>query len=99
MRCGQSLQKGYMPGVGRSKIQPERPRIREILGRSGAPVATRPDEKRAGGRVAGRNSAVFIGRDPKTPTKVGHLNLHVSKFAEMWLHAHLQFHACTPPQQ
>ena len=40
MRCGQSLQKRYMPGVGRIKIQPGRPRIREVLGRSVAPVAT-----------------------------------------------------------
>ena len=73
-----------MPGVGRSKIQPGRPRIREVLGRSAVPVATQPDDKRADGRVEGRNSAAFIGRDPKTPTKVGHLNLHVSKFAKMW---------------
>jgi len=51
MRCGQSLQNRCMPGVGRSKIQPRRPRIREVLGRSVAPVATQPDDKRAGGRV------------------------------------------------
>ena len=42
------------------KIQPGRPRIREVLGRSNAPVATQPDDKRAGGRVEGRNSAAFI---------------------------------------
>jgi len=72
-----------MPGVGRSKIQPGRPRIREVLGRSGAPVATQPDDKRAGGRVEGRNCAALIGRYPKPPTKVWHLNLHVSKFAKM----------------
>ena len=83
MRCGQSLQKRCMPGVGRSKIQPRRPRICEVLGRPVAPVVTQPDDKRAGGRVEGRNSAAFIGRDPKTPTKVGHLNLHVSKFAKI----------------
>ena len=63
MRCGQSLQKRCMPGVGRSKIQPGRPRIREVLGRSVAPVATQPDDKCAGGRVEGRNGAAFIGRD------------------------------------
>jgi len=40
-----------MSGVGRSKVQPGRPRIREVLGRSVAPVATQPDDKRAGGRV------------------------------------------------
>ena len=34
MRCGQSLQRRCMPGVGRSKIQPGRPRICEVLGRS-----------------------------------------------------------------
>jgi hypothetical protein len=85
MRCGQSLQKRCMPGVGRSKIQPGRPRIREVLGRSVAPVATQPDDKRAGGRVEGRNNAALIGRYLKTPTKVGHLNLHVSKFAMMSL--------------
>jgi len=63
MRCGQSLQKRCMPGVGRSKIQPGRPRIREVLGRFVAPVATKPDDKRAGGRVEGRNSAAFIKHD------------------------------------
>ena len=61
----------YVPGVGRCQIQPGRPRIREVLGRSVAPVATKPDDKRAGGRVEGRNSGAFIGRDPKTPPKVG----------------------------
>jgi len=40
MRCGQSLQKRCMPGVGRSKIRPGRPRIREVLGRSVAPVVS-----------------------------------------------------------
>jgi len=102
MRCGQSLQKRCMSGVGRSKIQPGRPCIREVLGRSVAPVATQPDDKRTGGRVEGRNSAAFIGRDPETPTKVGHLNLHVSKICEdveTNPHAHLPLHACTPPQQ
>mmetsp|Transcript_48316 Transcript_48316/g.40883 ORF Transcript_48316/g.40883 Transcript_48316/m.40883 type:complete len:203 (-) Transcript_48316:641-1249(-) len=84
MRCGKSLQKRCMPRVGRSKIQPGRPRIREMLGRSVAPVATQPDDKRAGGRVEGRNSAALIGCYPKTPPKVGHLNLHGSKFAKMW---------------
>ena len=52
--------------------------------KSGAPVATQPDDKRAGGRVEGRNSAALVGRYPKSPTKVGHLNLHVSKFAQIW---------------
>ena len=69
MRCGQSLQKRCMPEVVRSKIQPGRPRIREVLDRSLAPVATQPDDKRAGGRVEGRNSAAFIVRDPKTPER------------------------------
>jgi len=67
MRCRQSLQKRCMLGIRRSKIQPGRPRIREVLGRYVAPVATQPDDQRAGGRVEGRNSAAFIGRDPKTP--------------------------------
>jgi len=49
MRCGQSLQKRYIPGVGRSKIQPGRPRIREVLVRSVTPVTAQPDDKRAGG--------------------------------------------------
>jgi len=40
-----------MPGVGRRKIQPGRPRIREVLGRFVAPVTTQPDDKRPGGRV------------------------------------------------
>jgi len=40
-----------MSRVRRSKIQPGRPRIREVLGRSDAPVVTQPDDKRAGGRV------------------------------------------------
>jgi len=40
IRCGKSLQKRYMPRVRRSKIQPGRPRIREVLGRSVAPVQT-----------------------------------------------------------
>ena len=31
MRCGKSLEKRCMPGVGRKKIQPGRPRIREVL--------------------------------------------------------------------
>jgi len=84
MRCGKSLQKRCMRRVGRSKIQPGRPRIREVLGMSVAPVATQPDDKRAGGKVEGRNSAALIGRIPKSPTKVGHLNLHISKFAKMW---------------
>ena len=84
MRCGKSLGKRCMPGVGTSKIQPGRPRIREVLGRSGAPVATQPDDKRASGRVEGRNSVALIGRYHKSNTKVGHLNLHVSKFAKMW---------------
>jgi len=84
MRCGKSLQKRCMPGVRRSKIQPGRPHIREVLCRSVAPVATQPDNKRAGDRVEGRNSAPLIGRYPISPTKVGHLNLHVSKFAKMW---------------
>jgi len=67
MRCGKSLEKRCMPEVGRSKIQPGRPRIQEVLGRSGAPVATQPDDKRAGGRIDGRNSAALIGRYPKPP--------------------------------
>ena len=53
MRCGKSLQQRCTPRVGRSKIQPGRPRIREVWGRSGAPVATQQDDKRAGGRVEG----------------------------------------------
>jgi len=96
MRCGQSLQKRCMPGVGRSKIQPGRPRIREVLDRSVAPMATKSDDKRAGGRVEGRHSAAFIGRDPKTPTKVGHLNLHVRKFAKMWRPIHMPTSSSMP---
>jgi len=46
MRCGRSLQKRCMPRVGRSKIQPGCLRIREVLGWSGAPVVTQPDDKR-----------------------------------------------------
>ena len=79
MRCGESLQKRCMPRVGRSKIQPGRPRIREVLGRSVAHVATQPDDKFAGGRVEGCYSAALIGRYPKSPTKVGHLNV-IEKF-------------------
>ena len=96
MRCGQSLQKRCMSGVGRSKIQPGRPRIHEVLGRSVAPVATQPDDKRAGLRSEGRNSAALIGRYPKTPTKVGHLNLHVSKFAKMWRPIHMPTSSSMP---
>jgi len=51
------VQKRCMPGVGSSKIKPGRPRICEVLDRSVAPVATQPDDKRAGGRVEGRNNA------------------------------------------
>jgi len=54
------VQKRCMPGVGSSKIKPGRPRICEVLDRSVAPVATQPDDKRAGGRVEGRNNAAFI---------------------------------------
>jgi len=96
MRCGQSLQKRCMPGVGRSKIQPGRPHIREVLGRSVAPVATQPDDKRAGDRVEGRNSAACIVRDLKTPKKVGHLNLHVRKFAKIWRPIHMPTSSSMP---
>ena len=96
MRCRKSLQKRCMPRVGRSKIQPGRPRIREVLGRSVAPMATQPDDKRAGGRVEGRNSAALIGRYPKSLTKVGHLNLHVSKFAKMWRPFHVPTSSSIP---
>jgi len=64
MRCGKSLEKRCKPGVGRRKIQPGHPRIREVLGRFVTPVTTHPDDKRAGGRVEGRNSAALIGRYP-----------------------------------
>jgi len=96
MRCGKSLEKRCMPGVGRSKIQPGRPRICRVLGRSGAPAATQPDDKRAGGRVEGRNSAALIGRYPKAPAKVGHLNLHVCKFAKMWSPIHMPTSSSMP---
>jgi len=42
-----------MPGVRRRKIRLGHPRMREVLGRSVAPVATQPGDKRAGGRVEG----------------------------------------------
>ena len=98
MRCGKSLEKRCMPEVGRRKIhwQPGRPRIREVLDRFGYPVTTQPDDKRAGGRVEGRNSAALIGSYPKSPTKVGHLNLHVSKFAKMWRPIHLPTSSSMP---
>ena len=60
MQCGKSLEKRCMTGVGRRKIQPRRPRIRKVLGRSVAHVTAQPDDKRAGGRVEGRNSAALI---------------------------------------
>ena len=69
MRCGQSLQKRCMPGVGKSKIQPGRPRIREVLGRSVAPVAIQLDDKRAGGRVD-RWQRVAHPKAMALPTKV-----------------------------
>jgi len=96
MRCGKSLEERCMPGVRRSKIQPGRPRICEVLGWSVAPVTTQPDDKRAGGRVEGRNSAALIGRYPKSSTKVGHLNLHVSKFAKMWRPIHMPTSSSMP---
>jgi len=37
--------------IGRSKIQPGRPRIRKVIDRFVTPVATQPDDQRAGGRV------------------------------------------------
>ena len=96
MQCGKSLEKRCMPGVGRRKIQPGRPRIREVLGRFVAPVTTQPGDKRAGGTVEGRNSAALIGRYPKSPTKVGYLNLHVSKFAKMLRPIHMPTSSSMP---
>ena len=37
-----------------------------------------------------------MGRDPKTPTKVGYLNLHVSKFAKMWRPIHIPTSSSMP---
>ena len=96
MWCGKNLEKKCMPGVWRSKIQPGCPRIREVMGRLGAPVTTQPDNKRAGGRVEGHTSAVLIGHYPKPPTKVGYLNLHVSKVAKMWSSIHMSTSSAMP---
>jgi len=82
MRFRKYLQKGSMPSFEGGKIMPARPRICELLGRQGTPVAAAQlDDKRVGGRVESRNSAALIGRDPKIPTEVRHLILNVRKFA------------------
>jgi len=50
-----------MPGKkGRVLVQPGRPRIREVLGRSITPVTAQPDNKRAGGRVEDRKLQFFF---------------------------------------
>ena len=59
-------------------------------------MATQPDDKRVGGRVEGRNSAALIGRCTNPPTKVGHLNLHVGKFAKMWGPVHMPAPSSVP---
>ena len=43
-----------------------------------------------------RNSAALIGRYPKSPTKVGHLNLHASKFAKMRRPIHMPTSSSMP---
>ena len=49
--------------IGRSKIQPGRPRIRKVIDRFVAPVDTQPNDQRANGRVEAEIALPSIGRD------------------------------------
>ena len=49
--------------IRRSKIQPGRPRIRKVFDSFVAPVATQPDDQRAGGRVEAEIALPSIGPD------------------------------------
>ena len=89
MRC---LLAKYMAGdIASACVEKIGVRLRQWVG-----AATQPDDKRAGGRVEGWNSVALIGHYPKSPTKVGHLNLHVSKFAKMWRPIHMPTSSAMP---